>query len=291
MSRPLILVTNDDGIDSPGLAAAAAALEPLGDLLIVAPARQQTSMGRSRSQQGANDGRVAHAIVRSGSRSWEGFGVNATPALTVEYALQALARRPVQLLVSGINYGENVGTCGTVSGTIGAALEGAERGVPSLAVSLETPPSHYFEHDLTTDFRTAMHFVRLFAAGGLSGPWPPDVDVLKIEVPADATPQTGWRVTRQDRLAYFRPVWAEREFCLDEPNSMRYRVAKGQFLREGTDAHALAQGLVSVTPLSLDLTSRVALREVEALFDRPAPAAADAATAAADAGTPPSPES
>jgi 5'-nucleotidase len=178
-----------------------------------------------------------------------------------------------------------VGTCGAVSGTIGAALEAAEAGVPALAVSLETPPSHYYEHDLTTDFGAAIHFVRLFAEGGLSRPWPPDVDVLKIEVPANATPQSGWRLTRQDRFAYYRPRWTGSEVRLDQPNAMRFQVAKGRFVGEGTDTHALAQGLVSVTPLSLDLTSRVALREVEALLGRPAPATADTATAGDDSAT------
>jgi 5'-nucleotidase len=270
MPRPLILVTNDDGIASPGLAAAAAALDPLGDLLIAAPATQQTSMGRSRSQSGGRDGRITQATVSFGSRRWEGFAVNATPALTVEFAVQVLARRPIDLMVSGISYGENVGTCVTVSGTIGAALEGAEHGLRSLAVSVETPEAHYYEHDETVNFRPAMHFVQLFAAASLSRAWPPDVDVLKIEIPAAATAETGWRVTRQDRLVYYRPTLAEGAGASGEPNPMVYRVRKGQYLREGTDTQALAHGLVSVTPLSLDLTSRTALGEVEALLDLPA---------------------
>jgi 5'-nucleotidase len=270
MSRPLILVTNDDGIASPGLAAAVAALDALGDLLIVAPAKQQTSMGRSRSQSqhGEPGGQITKAAVSVGAQSWEGYAVNATPALTVEYALQVLAARPVELMVSGINYGENVGTCVTVSGTIGAALEAAERGVRALAVSLETPESHYFEHDTTTDFTAAMHFLHHFAAASLNQPWPFDVDVIKIEVPAMATPETGWMVARQDRFAYYRPMCLQDNFALGKPNQMKYKVAKGQFVAEETDAFALAHGLVAVTPLSLDLTSRVALREVQKLFDR-----------------------
>jgi 5'-nucleotidase len=267
MARPLILVTNDDGITSPGLAAAAAALDALGELLIVAPAHQQTSMGRSRSQQGEHDGRIRPTPVCWESRQWPGFAVNATPALAVEYGLQVLAARPVQLVLSGINYGENIGTCVTASGTIGAALEGAEHGLPALAVSLETAEGRYYDHDASVDFRAAMHFVRLFAARSLGRPWPPDVDVLKIDVPAQATPSTGWRVTRQDRLAYYRPVASAGEIVFDRPNALAHRPAKGQYLRETTDAWALANGLVSVTPLSLDLTSRVALGEVQALLE------------------------
>ena len=272
MSRPLILVTNDDGIDSPGLAAAAGALDALGDLLIVAPATQQTSMGRSRSERGERDGRIQTATVSLGARRWPGFAVNATPAMTVEYALQALAPRPVQLVVSGINHGENVGTCVTASGTIGAALEGAERGVRAMAVSLEVPDSQYFEHAEAAAFEPAMHFITLFAGASLGRAWPADVDVLKIEIPATATRETGWRVTRQDRFAYYQPTLPAVDLDFSLPSRMVHRPAKGQFSREGTDTFALAQGLVSVTPLSLDLTSRVTMREVEALFDPPASA-------------------
>jgi 5'-nucleotidase len=238
----------------------------LGDLLIVAPAAQQTSMGRSRSGQGGRDGGICPARVYWQTREWPGYAVNATPALTVEIALQALAARPVELLVSGINYGENVGTCVTVSGTIGAALEGAERGIRALAVSLETGAQRYDEYDPSVDFRAAMHFVRLLAAGSLSRPWPPDVDVLKVEVPAQATAETGWRVTRQDRLTYYQPVLGTGDFTLGRPIAITHCPAKGQYLQEGTDAWALAHGLVSVTPLSLNLTSRVALGEVQALL-------------------------
>ena len=136
-TQPLILITNDDGIDSPGLAALAPALEPLGDLLIVAPNKQQTSMGRSRSQEEGRDGRLFTREITAGGKSWPAFAVNATPALAVDHALQQLADRPVSLVVSGINYGENVGSCVTVSGTIGAALEAADHGIPAIARSMQ----------------------------------------------------------------------------------------------------------------------------------------------------------
>src|SRR5512136_2123903 len=158
MTQPLILLTNDDGIASPGLAAAAAGLAPLGELLIVAPATQQTSMGRSRTQQGDLDGRLFRTCVTYGEQSWPGVGAHATPALTVEHGLRELASRPVSLVVSGINYGENVSTCVTVSGTLGAAFEAAERGIPALAFSLETGVMRYYDHDAQVDFTAAMHF-------------------------------------------------------------------------------------------------------------------------------------
>jgi 5'-nucleotidase len=266
MLPPLILVTNDDGIASPGLAAAVAALEPLGELLIVAPTTQQTSKGRSRSQQGGLDGQLSRYVGHSGDWEWEGFGVNATPALTVELAVQELASRPIDLAVSGINYGENVGTCVTVSGTIGAALEAAERGIPALAVSLEVDPSLHFAHDLKAiDFAASMHFTRLFAEKVLSSKLPFDVDMLKVEVPAAATPGTAWVVTRQDRLSYYLPL-VQRGSGAGSPARFDYRIRKGEFTSEDTDAFAMARGRVSVTPLSLDLTSRVAIDAVARLL-------------------------
>ncbi|RPH59710.1 MAG: 5'/3'-nucleotidase SurE [Chloroflexi bacterium] len=266
MTKPLILVTNDDGIASPGLAAAAAALDPLGELLIAAPASQQTSMGRSRTRVFNLDGAIRPHSVSYQGQAWDGFSVSATPALTVEHAIQELARRPIDLVVSGINYGENIGTCITVSGTIGAAMEAAERGLKAIAVSLETDAARWFEHDQSVDFGTAMHFVRLFAVRALENKWPLDVDVLKVEIPISATPKSGWMVTRQDKISYYTPTLAKRENIFADPSNLEHLVAKGQYSQTDTDAYAMAKGLVSVTPLSLDHTSRVELAEIQKLI-------------------------
>lgn len=277
MTQPLILLTNDDGIASPGLAAAAAALSPLGELLIVAPAAQQTSMGRSRTQQGNLDGRLFPATVCYGDLSWPGVGAHATPALAVEHALHELAQRPVDLVVSGINYGENVSTCVTVSGTIGAAFEAAERGIPALAASLETGPMDYYEHDANVDFSAAAYFVALFARRVLAAipgecseagnrRLPPDVDVLKIDVPRDATRASPWKITRQDRMSYYTPLRPKRADPFAGPGPILMSVAKGCYSAEDTDAWALSHGIVSITPLSLDLTSRSPFSELAAIL-------------------------
>mgnify|MGYP001030111164 FL=1 len=268
MTRPLILVTNDDGIASPGLAAAAAALDPLGELLIAAPATQQTSMGRSRTQLSPQDGRILPYTVQYGARAWQGFSVQGTPAMVVEHAVQELAPRQVDLAVSGINYGENIGTCITISGTIGAAMEAAERGIPALAVSLETRVDQYYRHDGGVDFRTAAHFLHFFASRLIGKGLPADVDVLKIEVPMNATPETRWMVARQDRLSYYTVKVRRDSPDLTSAARSEYSAAKGQFTQPGTDAYALAQGYVSITPLSLDHTSRVTMDEVQALIER-----------------------
>ncbi len=154
-TRPLILLTNDDGIRSPGLLAVAEAVCDLADLLMVAPATQQTGMGRGISA--AVDGKVIREEVPVGCQQMPAYALTGSPALAVLYGILALAphthgRRP-DLVISGINYGENLGTCVTSSGTVGAALQAAELGIPGLAVSLETEKAYHFNHghDVTWD--------------------------------------------------------------------------------------------------------------------------------------------
>lgn len=263
---PLILITNDDGIDSPGLAAVAAALDPLGELLIVAPRTQQTSMGRSRSQGEGRDGRLFKREITHGDKSWPAFAANATPALTVDHALQQLADRPVSLVVSGINYGENVGACVTVSGTIGAALEAAEHAIPAIAASLEFDHTDHHNFDPEVDFSVAAHFVHMFAERMLNKRMPADVDLLKIDIPAPATVETPWMVTHQDRLDYYQPLVERRQDQFQGENIFEHRQQKGRYSEKGSDAYALAHGVVAVTPLSLDLTSRTSLADLSELL-------------------------
>jgi len=262
MNNPTILVTNDDGIESPGLAAAAAGLDGLGSLLIVAPADQQTSMGRCRSAKGEDAGVLRKRKVTYGDREWDGIAANATPALTVEYGIQEIAESPIALVVSGINYGENVGTCVTVSGTIGAALEAAEHGIPALAISLELAGTEYHSFSQPVNFEAAAFFTRYFAEMVLKAELPHDVDVLKIEIPSSATPQSKWVVARQDRLVYYHPKVQKRLDPFVGKGAIKHQPKKGRYTANNTDAYALAQGWVSVTPLSLDLTSRVSLDDL-----------------------------
>jgi len=264
--KPLILLTNDDGINSPGLAAAAFALDPLGDLLIVAPQEGQTSMSRSRSQKYGADGTITEVDVKYENSSWKGFGVQATPALAVIHALYELAARPVSLVVSGINYGENVGSCVTVSGTIGAAIEAAEKGLPTLAVSQEIAGLEYHDFSAQVDFTTAIHFTHQIAEKMLKETLPLDADILKLELPLEATDNSPLVVTRQDKLMYYQPEVQDREELIGTKARVTYRPKKGEYSNKNTDTYALAKGWVSLTPLSFDLTSRVKLDELAKLM-------------------------
>lgn len=265
--KPLILLTNDDGVHSPGLAAAAAALDPLGDLLIVAPQEQQTSMARSRSQACGGDGTITKTEIHFQGKKWPGYGVKATPALAVVHAVHELADRQISLSVSGINYGENVATCVTASGTLGAALEAAEYGIPSLAVSQEIDSLDYHSYSTVEDFSAAIHFTTLVAAKILDHALPEDADVLKLEIPCGASTQTPMVITKQDKIAYYQSIVEPREKLLGTKLDISQVPSKGKYISKNSDAFALAEGLVSVTPLSLDLTSRNCLGKIAQLLN------------------------
>jgi 5'-nucleotidase len=256
MTRPLLLLTNDDGIESPGLRAVAEAVLDLGDIVVAAPRHQQSSTGRS--LLGNRDEALRPWPFEVRGRAVPAYACNATPALTVLHAVHVLggARQP-DLVVSGINYGENLGANITISGTIGAALEAASHGIPALAVSVQTVIDFHHRHG-DVEWTAAVHFARLFAAKLLAGRLPPDVDVLSVNVPEDATPATPWRVTRLSRRSYFSVrMNAPRPDSPIREQEVGVFLAKEQ-MEHGSDIRALAhERVVSVTPLSLDLTSRV----------------------------------
>ncbi|NOY98519.1 MAG: 5'/3'-nucleotidase SurE [Chloroflexi bacterium] len=262
MAKRQILLTNDDGIRSPGLHAAAAALSALGYVTVVAPREQSSGMGRSLPL--SSDGVIHEKIARVKGEEWNIYAVGGTPAQAVQHGvLEVMSRKP-DLVVSGINYGENVATGVTISGTVGAAMEAAALGVPSLAVSLETDKKHHFSYSEDVDFSAAAYFAAFFARQLLEKRFPDDVNVLKVDVPRDATPETPWQVTRLGTQRYYAPVMPKR-LSWDEPGTFDYEeVADLKKEPEDSDVYALrVRRVVSVTPLSLDFTSRVDLGELE----------------------------
>jgi 5'-nucleotidase len=265
--HPLILVTSDDGIHSPGLRAAVRAVLGLGEVIVSAPCEQQTGSGRSFSS--AHDGAIHEVEFHIDGCQVPAYGVHGSPSQAVIYAAVELVPRKPALCVSGINSGENVGSVITSSGTVGAAMEAADAGIPALAVSLETEIRYHYEHSEAIDFSAATHFARLFSLRLLSQPMPPDVDLLKVDVPNDATPETSWRVTRLSRQRYYRPLPSGRTY-LAEKRRLGYDIIVDRAtLEPDSDVHAvLVDRVVSVTPLSLNLTSRVALDQLESLLHR-----------------------
>ena len=268
---PLILVTNDDGITSPGLEAAIRAALPLGELLVAAPDRQWSGAGRGFSRWA--EGRIEpYALVVDGQRV-TAYQVGGSPALAVLHAVCELAPRPAALLMSGINYGENIGSDVTSSGTIGATLQAAVSGIPSLAVSLQTPKEmHHIKPSDHVNFTAAIHFARMLARRMLSTTLPFDVDILKVDVPSDATPDTPWRVTRVSRHAHYVTIPPTRanpgggaSVGLDYT-----QLTHPEQTEPDSDIYALRiDRVVSVAPMSIDLTARVDFGEMDLLLRHP----------------------
>lgn len=267
MTRPQILLTNDDGILSPGLWAAAAALAKLGFVTIAAPRQQSSGMGRS--LPATSDGIINEEILQVGGQSWKAYAVGGSPAQAVLHALLEILPQKPDLVVSGINYGENVATGITISGTVGAAMEAAANGFPALAVSLETDKAHHLSYSAEINFSSAAQFTARFAQAILEHGLPAGMDLLKIDVPAEATPQTPWVWTRLSRQRYYQPTRPERASWL-EAGTPGYELAPN-LTAEAEDSDVftlLKKRLVSVTPLTLDFTARVKPAELARVFGK-----------------------
>jgi len=235
MSRPLILVCNDDGVQAPGIARLSEALEQVGDVWIVAPDRERSA--------------ASHAItldrpLRVANVRPQCFAVSGSPADAVYLALLRLLPDQPKLVVSGINNGFNLGTDVFYSGTVAAAAEGALRGVPSVAISVEWQES--------PDFSWAAAFAAELARGVIARGLPPRT-LLNVNV--GACRPHGWAWTRLGRRIYRDQV----EERTDLRGKTYYWIggpAIATFDEPGTDCEAVQRGLASVTPLELDLTSR-----------------------------------
>jgi 5'-nucleotidase len=234
------------------LLSAARALRGLGELMVVAPREQQSSSGRAfywhkRPAQ--------KKWIRVGNTRIPAFAVDASPAVTMRYALMLAVPRKPALVVSGINYGENLGSGLTISGTVGAALEAAAEGVPALAVSLETAKEFHMSHSAKIDFTTAAYWTRWMAERILAHAIPENAPLVNINVPSDATSATRWRVTRASHQAYFRSVVANGKFVGYDV------IINAGTLEPDSDIYAVrVDRVVSVTPLTYDLTARVNLK-------------------------------
>ncbi len=258
-TRPLVLFTNDDGINSPGLWAAAEAYADLADILIVAPREQQSGTGRSMPV--TSEGRIYPQELPLNHHPYKAYAVDGTPAQAVQHGVLELADRLPSLVVSGINYGENTGNGVTISGTVGAALEAASLDIPALAISLQTPKDMHLTYSSDVDFKSAACFARLFGEWLISHPTrPDDVDILKVDVPWDATPDTDWRITRLSRRRVYWPTRPER-IALSDIGRIGYHFDTDPSKAEpDSDVYAVMHDkVVSVTPMSLDLTSRTDL--------------------------------
>ena len=265
MNRPTILLTNDDGIASPGILAACEALLPLGKVVVVAPLTQQTSMGRSYT--GNADACFERYGFTVGDTKVDAYACEASPAAVLRHAFLTMPRLIPALVVAGINYGENIGTNVTGSGTVGAALEAAGRGFPALAVSLETDIASHREYS-EQDWSASIHFTRFFAENIMRKGMAPGVSVLKVEVPSGATAATPWRMTRLSPFPYYESAMEHPR--IDSPRrDTVFTKRSGVGEPSDTDAYAIRTArAVAVTPLTIDLTAPTPFNVVSAWVER-----------------------
>jgi 5'-nucleotidase len=260
-----ILLTNDDGIQSPGLWAAAEALSSLGFVHVAAPRDQFSGAGRSLPI--TSDGIITPQQVTVHGKEWTVYSIGGTPAQAVQHAILEILPVKPDLVVSGINYGENVGTGITVSGTVGAAMEAASLGIPSLAISLETDQAHHLSYSTEVAFSAAAVFAVFFGKLLLDLKMPPDVHLLKVDVPRGATPDTPWKITRLSRSRYYEPLPPERKAWSDSARVGYTLLGDPSRDDPGSDVYTLlVDKVVSVTPLSLDLTSRINLQDLDSFL-------------------------
>lgn len=231
-----ILVTNDDGIASRGLMALAAAMRPLGEVWVVAPDRERNAVGHALT---------LHKPLRLTRVDKRVYAVNGTPTDCVNLAIKQVLRGKPALLVSGINRGVNLGDDVTYSGTVSAALEGTILGVPSIAVSQEG--------DGVFRFRTAAVYAQRVARAVLDLGLPEET-LLNVNVPDRSLGAvTGVRLTCLSRRRFDEPIIEK-----VDPHGRTYfwiagtRVAWSR--RQDSDHEAVRRGMVSVTPLHLDMT-------------------------------------
>jgi 5'-nucleotidase len=262
MKKPQILLTNDDGIRSPGLWAAARALASLGYVTVAAPKEQ--SSGAGRSLPGTSTGIIHEEKLEIHGQEWTVYAVEGTPAQAVLHAVLEIMPEKPDLIVSGINYGENVGLGITVSGTVGAAMEGASLGFASLAVSLQADQQYHLSYSEEIDFSPAAYFAGRFASILLQQKLSNDIHLLNVNIPSDATPNTGWQITRLARQRYYDPTPPKRS-SWSEPGAVSYvEAANLDGEVDDSDVYVIRKKhMVSVTPVSLDMTSRAELRELE----------------------------
>ncbi|NTV37240.1 MAG: 5'/3'-nucleotidase SurE, partial [Anaerolineaceae bacterium] len=250
-----ILLTNDDGILSPGLWAAAEALGTLGYVTVAAPREQSSGAGRSLSLNG--DGRIERRNLKVGEQDWVVHAVGGTPATVVVHSLLEILPELPDLVVSGINYGENLSIDITSSGTVGAILEAAAFGIPAMAVSLQLPNvcEDYLSYSEDFNFKIAALFTQKIAARLLERSFPAGINLLNVNVPHDATPETAWRFTRLSRRRYYWPKADRKKDGLSEGGALNsYIEVDPDKLEKDSDVYALIiDKMVSVTPMTLDM--------------------------------------
>ncbi|MEZ4596501.1 MAG: 5'/3'-nucleotidase SurE [Chloroflexota bacterium] len=252
-SRPRILVTNDDGVESRGLLALKQALEPLGDVYVVAPETNQSAVGHQKTFM--RPLRVRERTLADGSRAWS---VDGSPTDAVSLAFLGYFDVTFDVVASGINYGANLGDDVTYSGTVSAAMEAVINECPAFAMSQE-----YYAHP---DFSLAGRVAHRVAVNILEHGLSPG-ELLNVNVPAQvAAGPDGEPILEVTRMG--KRIYQDQLIERLDPRGVPYYWIGGPapsgHAQRGTDFHSVVNGRIAITPIQLDLTAGRLLRRIRA---------------------------
>ncbi|MCB0445608.1 MAG: 5'/3'-nucleotidase SurE [Gelidibacter sp.] len=241
--RPLILVTNDDGITAPGIRALIEVANTIGDVVVVAPDSPQSGMGHAIT---INSTLFVETVTISKGKQKE-YSCSGTPADCVKLGIKQILNRRPDLCVSGINHGSNSSINIIYSGTMSAALEAGIEGIPAIGFSL-------LDYNWNANFEAAKHFAKIIIENALTNGLPNGM-VLNVNFPNLSKKEIkGIKVCRQAKAN-----WEEEFDKRKNPQGRDYYWLTGKFVNldhgEDTDEWALAQGYVSVVPIQFDLTA------------------------------------
>ena len=250
MKRPLILVTNDDGINAPGIRTLISVVKNIGDVIVVAPDSPQSGMGHAIT---INSTLHSSRITPKNSEIIE-YSCSGTPADCVKLAINELMPRKPDLCVSGINHGSNSSINVIYSGTMSAAIEAGIEGVPAIGFSL-------LDYSWNADFSHSKDLIRKITLNALNNGIPKGV-VLNVNIPAvKKSDIKGVKICRQAK-AY----WVEEFDKRKNPLGQEYYWLTGKFVNkdqgEDTDEWALKNNYISIVPVEFDLTAHHAIQDL-----------------------------
>ena len=248
MERPLILVTNDDGINAPGIRTLISIMKDIGDIVVVAPDSPQSGMGHAIT---INSTLHSSRITPKDSEITE-YSCSGTPADCVKLAINELMPRKPDFCVSGINHGSNSSFNVIYSGTMSAAIEAGIEGVPAIGFSL-------LDYRWNADFEQSKNFISMITLNALNNGIPKGV-VLNVNIPSVRKSDIkGVKICRQ-AMAY----WIEEFDKRKNPLGQEYYWLTGKFINEDlgkdTDEWALNNNFISIVPVKFDLTAHHAIK-------------------------------
>lgn len=250
MQKPLILVTNDDGITAPGLRSLVRYMKDIGDVVVVAPDSPQSGMGHAITLDSTLYSKKVTIDLENGAN--EEYSCSGTPADCVKLALQVLLERRPDICVSGINHGTNSSINVIYSGTMSAAIEAGIEGIPAIGFSL-------CDYAWEANFTAAGPHIKRIVKEALGHKMPKGV-VLNVNIPK-IKKINGIKVCRQARAN-----WKEKFDKRVNPMGKDYYWLTGEFelldKGEDTDEWALEHGYISVVPTQFDLTAHHAIQDV-----------------------------